>query len=219
MDNLIRDELNLDYLSSCEDANRLLGAMRLENIGIEYFQEGTLGFSDRIVDTDLIRLKQEELINSYEKTEHSVVKKWALFFFMEAFIRNERINALVLADIEPSCGHLEMVLAYVGRNTSHFHDAKEKVKALYSHVNSGIRWRCAYVLHLLPLNYSEDINVVRSLALDNHYTARTYGVLALKKLGNLGSEDYSVLEKVMSIDDGAAQVYAKELLVLKGSIS
>lgn len=217
MDNLIREELNLDYLASNDDSVRLMGAMRLEEKGIDYFEEGALGFSDRTIDTELIKLKQEELIDSYENTKHSTVKAWILYFFKSAFIRNERIKALVVTDIEPSFGNLEMVLAYVGWNGSHFHDAKEKVKALYNHENSEIRWRCAYVLHALRLNYSEDIQVIRSLALDSHDTARTYAVLALKKLGNLSSEDYSMLEKVITIDDGAARLYAKELLALRGN--
>ena len=64
----------------------------------------------------------------------------------------------------------------------------------------------------MPLEYDSDIEVIRSLMTDDYYTARTYAVLALKKLNKLEKLDKKILKQVIKIDDGAARTYANELL-------
>jgi hypothetical protein len=199
------ENLMLDSLASLDDDERLLGVQQLEKKGLGYFD-------DRAIDTEAIRLRQEELMYTYDHTQHDLVKSWILFFFMTAFIFSDRVKASVLLNITPSCGHLKMALAYISWKASRFLDAKEKVKSLYNHTDPEVRWRCALVLSGLPLNRNEDASVVRALALDSHYTARLYGVLALRKLEPFDSEDWSVLEQVVLVDDYSARAHAKELL-------
>lgn len=217
MDELIRDELNLEYLASFDDADRLLGAAQLEEKGNGYFDDG--GFSNRTIDTESIHAKKDELISAYENTRHDVVKKWILFFLDKAFVADEKLLTLVSSSISPNCGHLHMALAFISGKTKRFQHDKEKIKSLYKHEDPEVRWRCSLVLRSLSLTYNEDIEVIRALMLDSHPTTRTYAVLALKNLGRISSDDRTVLEKVIDIDDYAARAYAQELIATQGKNS
>ena len=119
---------------------------------------------------------------------------------------------MVKESLQPHCVYLPTLLYYVYTKPAKFHDCKEKIRALYQHPDDQVRWRCALVLNNLSLEYDCDIQVIRCLMTDSFHAARTYAVLALKKMGRIELADREALRAVLSIDDGAARTYAEQML-------
>jgi hypothetical protein len=199
------DKLKIERLISEDEVERIAASEELEALEPGHFE-------DHPISQKFIREREQELINCFYSTKSEKVKQWVLQVLAEALIESDQVVAMVAESLSPNCKYLPTLLYYMWQSSSKFADKKDKVKALSKHPDAQVRWRCALVLEKIPLEYGEDIKVIRELMLDDYHTTRTYAVLALKKMNKIGFFDRLALKKVIKIDDGAAKTYAHELL-------
>jgi hypothetical protein len=199
------DKLKIEKLLSGVEAVRLEGTAELSALEAGHFE-------DHPISAKFIREIEDRLLKSYRETNSDKVKEWVLQVLAEALIESDEVVKLVSESLNRECKYLPTLLYYIWQSANKFTQCKANVKSLYDHPDAQVRWRCALVLEKLPLDYDADIKVIRALMLDDYYTARTYAVLALMKMGKVGFFDRRILKKVTKIDDGAARDYANQIL-------
>ncbi|MCH1924771.1 hypothetical protein L9G74_10040 [Shewanella sp. C32] len=199
------DKLKIEKLISNDEAERIATCEELDALDLGHFE-------DHPISQKFIHEREKELIDTFYSTKSEKVKEWILQVLAEALIESEEVVAIVANSLTQNCKYLPTLLYYMWQNSSKFINNKQQIKTLSKHADAQVRWRVALVLENMPLEYGEDIKVIRELMLDEYYTTRTYAVLALKKLNKLGFLDRLALKRVIKVDDGAARTYALELL-------
>lgn len=204
---LKKDKLLVKRLASTDDEVRVAAAGELDQLEKGHFE-------DHPVSMRLIGDLQPALVAAHVATSSALVKQWITQVLADGHATGTGIDALVLAALTPGCSYLPTLLYYMWSNCARFEGHKEQIKTLCGHADEQVRWRCALILYHMPLalSYDTDAACLRALALDAFPTARTYAVLAMARLGVQSAEDVRVLRRVVEIDEGAAAVYAQELL-------
>ena len=199
------DKLKVEGLVASDEALRIESAVQLQALEPGHFE-------DHPISVNFVKGIEEKLLAAYRDTDSPLVREWVLQVLASASIESDELVSIVSAALTPECPYLPTLLYYIWQSAHKFPNIKEQVKLLCSHPDPQVRWRCALVLEKIPLDYKNDVGVIRALMTDEYYTTRTYAVLALKKLGKVGFFDRRALKKVIKIDDGAARTYANELL-------
>jgi hypothetical protein len=212
---LLADKLRIEQLTSRAETTRVQAAIELGDLEPGHFEQHPF-------DPNFVRALESGLIAAFGESADDRVRVQVLQAFAGVALESDAFFSMVTDALQPECSFLPHLLYYVWRITvpraaqarrhPRFTECKEQVKALSRHSDPQVRWRCALVLQAGPLDYDRDIEVIRSLMVDEHATARTHAVLAFKKLGRVETLDRAVLNLVESLDQGAARVYARQLL-------
>jgi hypothetical protein len=203
---LKKDKTRFLQLASTDEEMRISAALELTDLPRGHFE-------DHPVSSKFIQEQLPNFVRAYRDTRNELVREWIVQGIACGQIFNQEIKRIVEAEINPSCLFLPTLLYLTWLNAPEFQDSKEKIKELHNHGDFEVRWRVALVLEKLNLEYENDSDVIRSLLLDEYPTTRIYAVLALKKLGRLETIDETTLREVIRIDDGAAQQYARQLMM------
>jgi hypothetical protein len=198
------DKLRLQALASSDESERVAAAAALDQLEPGHFEEHPVSVA-------LVRRLSASLLAAHRESKDDAVKRWVVQFLAEAGIESPEVDELVAASLIPSCTFLPTLLYYVSTKVTRYGHVKDAVKRLSTHPDDQVRWRCALVLHGMPLDYAEDAETLRRLALERYPTARTYAVLAMKNIGVREEIDRLTLQRVAAIE-GAAKHYALELL-------
>lgn len=203
------DRQKIEGLISDSDDVRQAAAQTLDSEGAGQFEENTIS---QIFIEDI----SDKLLSSYKATKHDGVKNWILFLLGYAEFVNDEFIDIASSELRPDSTILNQVLYLIFRNARHFQHLKSKIKLLFAHSNSEVRWRVATALRYLSLTYAEDIEVIRALMLDDFYATRTEALFAFKSMiadAAINNTDEAVLRKIIDLDaSSAAAYYARELL-------
>jgi hypothetical protein len=199
------DRVHIERLASKDEAIRLSAASELEALELGHFE-------DHPVSRKLVAERESALVQAFHETASPLVREWVVQVLAEGSARGPGVTELVKSALEPHCEFLPTLLYYVYCTPAPFADVKDKVKLLHDHPDEQVRWRCALVLSLLPLEHERDIDVVRQLLTDRHGATRSYAVEALRKMGRITGADRPALEEAIRLDEGPASTSARALL-------
>ncbi|MBX9685488.1 MAG: hypothetical protein K2X27_02225 [Candidatus Obscuribacterales bacterium] len=203
------DRLLIEGLISDSEEERLAAANSLDELEPGHFEEHSVA-------KIFIEDKSSFLEASFRKSKHRSVKAWVLSFLADAEYVSDELVDIISAELRPDSLLLEPLLYYIYRNPKRFQHLKSGIKQFHLHSDSDLRWRAALALKNLELNYLDDIDVVRTLMLDDFYASRLEGLFAFKKIlgeASLSEADRMFLSRVIDKDEnGSAAFYAKELL-------
>lgn len=196
-------------LMSSDDEERLKAALVLDSREKGHFE-------DHSIAATYIEDHAEQLLSAYKNTKHSKVREWVLNFLGQAAYACGELTEYVAAELHANSKLLPHVLYVIYQTPQQFQHLKNALKELHKHRDEKVRWRVALALKFFSLDYADDMEVVRTLMLDDFYAARLEGVFAFKKIlgaDKLRESDRSLLNAVIEKDGtGSASFYAKELL-------
>lgn len=199
------DKLLITQLASAKDTERQSAALALQALPRGHFE-------DHPPSRKFIQGLQAVLLLAYQTSASELVRDWCVQLLADAQVMGAEMEGLVKAALQPECAFLKTLLYYISLNPRRFQDCKSQILRLSAHPDEEVRWRCAYVLEMLVLDYDSDAATLRGLFADSCETTRTYAVLAFKGLRRLEAEDISALQALIQTNADAASAHAQDLL-------
>ena len=208
------DRRLIERLMSEYDAEKLKAALELDDLEAGHFEDHSIHPWFTIDNAG-------RLLAAYRDTRHQLVKQRILDLFAKANFLNDEILDIVTKSLDWDSDLLTSILYLIyetpsSQSAASFQHLIPQIKLLHCHPENEVRWRCAMALKRLPLDYEKDIEVIRTLMLDDHYSTRREAVDAFSKvLGQriLCAEDIGILKKLIEIDGTNAAAYSANQLL------